>query len=111
MKVCHFISGLDPVNGGTAVAMAGMAPAQVRAGLDVTVAATWVDRPPTEQARKLEAAGVKVQLLGPCRDPMSRHPDLARWVGERVGACDVAHVHALFEEIQYRATRAAQGQG
>lgn len=108
MRVCHFISGLDPINGGPAVAMAGLAPAQVRAGLDVTVAATWVDRSGEEAAERMRGAGVNVRLLGPCRNPMSRHPDLPRFVDELMAGCDVVHIHALFEEIQHQAARAAQ---
>ncbi|HZZ42808.1 MAG TPA: glycosyltransferase [Tepidisphaeraceae bacterium] len=107
LKVCHFISGLDPINGGPAVAMAGLAPAELRAGLDVSVAATWVDHPGHDQAQKMRDAGVKVHLLGPCTNPMSRHPELAKWVDDLVAGCDVVHIHALFEEIQHQAARAA----
>lgn len=108
MRVCHFISGLDPVNGGPAVAMVGLAAAQAEAGLDVSVAATWVDRPAEGPADQMRAAGVKVCLLGPCTDPMSRHPKLKAFVTEMLSSCDVAHIHALFEEIQHQAARAAQ---
>jgi glycosyltransferase involved in cell wall biosynthesis len=107
MRVCHFISGLDPVNGGPAIAMAGLAKAQVRAGLDVTVAATWVNPLREGVAEALTEAGVKVRLLGPCRDPSSRHPDLPGWVDDLVAGADIVHVHALWEEIQYRAARSA----
>ena len=108
MRVCHFLSGLDPSNGGTATALAGLAPAQVRAGLDVTVGATWVDKPGEEAAARMREAGVKVRLLGPCKDPMSRHPDLPRFAAEMVGGADVVHVHALWEEIQHRAAVASR---
>lgn len=93
------------------MAMAGLSTAQARAGLDVTVAATWVDRPAEDVTKRLEESGVKVRTLGPCTNPMSRHPDLARFVDDLVAGADVVHVHALFEEIQHQAARAAQRRG
>jgi glycosyltransferase involved in cell wall biosynthesis len=111
MRVCHFLSGLDPAIGGPAMAIAGLAPAQARAGLDVSVAAAWVDRPGEETAARMRQVGVDVRLLGPCTGPTSRHPDLPRFVDELVAAADVVHVHALFEEIQHLASRSAARRG
>ena len=41
MRILHVISGLDPQNGGPTTALSNLVPAQVAAGLDVTVLATW----------------------------------------------------------------------
>lgn len=105
MRVLHAISGITRANGGPAIALAGLATAQVRAGLDTTIFSTWVDLPSEEIAAELRVKGVGVQLLGPCRNPMSRHPSLPTLLEEQIRAADIVHIHALWESVQHHAAR------
>lgn len=117
MKILHVISELDPRAGGPAVALAGLTKAQAAAGLDVEVVATTrndvnAPNPPTPvpalaAAQDLRAAGVNVTVVGPARGALARHPDLAAAVDRAVARAGIVHVHALWEEIQHRAARAA----
>jgi glycosyltransferase involved in cell wall biosynthesis len=111
VRILHVISGLDPENGGPTFALVGLAEAQRRAGLDVSVMATWQIKTGFPLAERLRAAGVKVELIGQAYGKLSRHPDLAAAVDRAVGNADVVHVHALWEEIQHQAPRAAQRRG
>jgi glycosyltransferase involved in cell wall biosynthesis len=111
MRVLHAISGLDPENGGPTFALVGLADAQVRAGMDVTVIATWQITSGFAQAERLRAAGVKVEMIGQAHGKLSRHPELAAAVDRAVAQSDVVHIHALWEEIQHRAARSAQRRG
>jgi glycosyltransferase involved in cell wall biosynthesis len=111
MKVLHAISGLDPVNGGPTFALMGLAEAQVRAGLDVSIAVTWQTQRGNEEMDWLRARGVKVHAIGPARGKLSKYPELEKVVDDHVGAADVVHVHALWEDIQHFAARAAQRLG
>lgn len=105
MKVLHAISGIARANGGPAIALAGLASAQVKAGLDTTIFSTWVDLHSEEMAGELRGKGVKVQLLGPCHNPMSRHANLPALLQEQIRAADIVHIHALWESVQYHAAR------
>jgi len=111
MRVLHVISGLDPANGGPTIALVGLAEAQARAGLDVSVLATWQNQTGFPVAEQMRAAGVKVNLIGPASGKLSRHPSLVMATEGAVGRAEVVHVHALWEEIQHRAMRAAKRQG
>ena len=111
MRILHVISGLDPENGGPTFALVGLAAAQQRAGLDVSVMATWQIRSGFPLAERLRQAGVRVELIGQAHGKLSRHPDLAAAVDRVVANADVVHVHALWEEIQHQASRAAQRRG
>lgn len=108
MRVLHVISGIDPENGGPSAALRGLAEAQVNAGLDVTVAATWQRPSVVDVARQWREGGMKVELIGPARGALSRHPALTDTIERLVDAADVVHIHALWEEIQHQAARAAQ---
>ena len=111
MRVVHVISNIDLRAGGPALALLGLASAQARAGLDVSVVATWSRGATQEVAQGLRAAGVRVTLVGPATWPLARHPRLPEVVKGAVADADVVHVHALWEEIQHRAARAAQAAG
>jgi glycosyltransferase involved in cell wall biosynthesis len=111
MRVLHAISGINRENGGPPIVLHGLAAAQVRAGLDVRVVATWTTDPVPGVVAELEAKGVRVTHIGPARNPMSRHPETARVLGELMGEADVLHVHAVWEEIQHLACRAARRRG
>src|SRR3954469_5076134 len=111
MRILHVISGIIRENGGAPIVLAGRAEAQVRAGLDVSIVATWTTDPCPHIVAELQAKGIRVTHIGPARDPMSRHPEIAGVVDRLVGAADVVHVHAVWEEIQHLACRAAARRG
>jgi glycosyltransferase involved in cell wall biosynthesis len=111
MRVLHAISGINRENGGPPIVLHGLAAAQVRAGLDVRVVATWTTDPVPGVVAELEAKGVRVTHIGPARNPMSRHPETARVLDELVRDADVVHVHAVWEQIQHLACRAARRRG
>jgi glycosyltransferase involved in cell wall biosynthesis len=111
LRVLHAISGINPENGGPPNALAGLAAAQVRAGLDVSIVSTWTADPCPQVVADLQAKGIKVTHIGPARNPMSRHADLPRVLDELVSRADVVHVHAMWEQIQHVACRAARRRG
>jgi len=111
MRILHAISGINRENGGPPVVLAGLAAAQVAAGLSVSVVATWTTNPCPDVVADLESKGIRVTHIGPAKNPMSRHPDTAATVDRLAGAADVVHVHAVWEEIQHLACRAARRRG
>lgn len=108
MRVVHVISGIDPPNGGPAIALAGLAAAQARAGLEVTVLATYAAGADLSPADRLRDSGVSVELVGPCAGALFRHPHIQPAVEQHLATADVVHVHALWEEVLHQACRAAQ---
>jgi glycosyltransferase involved in cell wall biosynthesis len=111
MRILHVAPTIDPVQGGPVSVLAGLAPAQVGVGLDVSVLATWRAGESVELAERLRAAGVKVTLVGPATGPLRRHPSLGAAVEAAVARADVVHVHALWEEVQHQAAPAARRRG
>ncbi len=111
MRILHIISGIDPQNGGPTTALARLAEAQVRQGLEVTIISTWQRREAFDTAKALESQGVRVQLIGPARGKLSRHPQIKPTLMQHIAATDVVHIHAVWEEIQYQAGRLAQRMG
>jgi glycosyltransferase involved in cell wall biosynthesis len=107
MRILHAISGINRENGGPPIVLAGLAAAQVRAGLEVSIVATWTTNPCPDVVAELEGKGIAVTHIGPARNPMSRHPDIAPTMDRLVAEADVVHVHAIWEEIQHAACRAA----
>ena len=111
-RILHVIPGLDAATGGTVTALMSMAVFQARAGLKVTVLATWTgDGPPRDAERKLKDAGADVRFIGPARGPLLWHRDLAPVLEKLVADADVAHAHGVWEEIQYRAGAVARKRG
>lgn len=102
------VSNLDPASGGPAEALRGLATAQVEAGLTVRVLSTFTRGADLGFADRLRAAGVAVQLVGPCYPPLGWRLGLNRAVDEAVGTVDVVHIHALWESVQHLAARAAR---
>jgi len=93
------------------MAIRGLGSAQVAAGLDVTVVATWKDQLSLKTAEEFRAAGMKVHLLGPARGPLSAHSQLAGAVHEAMEQSEVCHIHALWEDIQHLGAREAVKRG
>src|SRR5688572_16523809 len=108
MRVLHVIPGIDPRLGGTVAVGTGLAAAQADAGLDVTVVHLFRADDDTSIADMLRSRRVAVTGVGPVTTSYGGHPDSARVVEDLVSRSDVVHVHALWEQIQYRAARAAR---
>jgi glycosyltransferase involved in cell wall biosynthesis len=108
LRILHAISGINLENGGPPIALAGLAGAQARARLDVSIVATWTTDPCPHIVAALESKGIKVTHIGPARNPMSRHPDLPRVLDDLLSRADVLHVHAVWEQIQHVACRSAE---
>jgi glycosyltransferase involved in cell wall biosynthesis len=108
MRVLHVISSLSPGAGGPTTALLGLAVAQARAGLAVTVLATHAPDEPTTVSDALVRSGVPVQLIGPARGRLHRAPGLAAAVDLAVADAGLVHIHALWEEVQHQAARAAR---
>jgi glycosyltransferase involved in cell wall biosynthesis len=112
VRILHAISGIDPRNGGPTNALVGLTTAQVRAaGLAVRVISTWREDDAFQSAALLQQRGVGVRMVGRARGKLSRHPDLVAALEQEIAAADVVHVHAVWEEIQHQACRAAQRVG
>src|SRR4051794_21874972 len=108
MRVLHVISGIGAERGGTVAALLGMARAQCRARLGVSVLATPSADEDTSAAENLRREGVDVQLVEPVRGPLGWHRDLGARVRSMVAEADIAHAHGLWEEIQHRTCRSAR---
>src|SRR5207247_2487601 len=67
MRVLHVISGLDPALGGPPMALTGLAASQAKAGSTVSVLSTVSELASRSLAGELRKAGVRVDLVGPCR--------------------------------------------
>src|SRR2546426_6223596 len=111
MRIVHIISNLDPRSGGPTTALLGLAAAQRRAGLDVEVISTFTPQHNPDIAQQLEAANVKVHLIGPVHGRLGRHPQLAPTLTQIIAGKDMVHIHALWEEIQHQAAVAARRAG
>lgn len=107
MRVLHITSNLDPIAGGPARALDGLARAQVSAGLQCRVLSTWQGQRDDELIDSLRNAGIGVTLVGPCVGALKRHPQLGETVRREVAEADILHIHALWEEVQYLAAVAA----
>ena len=111
MRVLHVISTLDPRSGGPAVAAAGLAQAQLQAGMQVSVVATRGPRDDPDAAEPLLKQGISVETIGPATGPLCRHPQLAAGVRQQVSRADIVHIHGLWEEVQHQAAIAARAGG
>ncbi len=108
MRILHAISGIDPRNGGPTTALLGLTGAQVRAGMDVRVVATWQDADAHRSAERLRELNVGVRMIGPAHGKLSRHPQIVPTLEEECDGADVVHIHAIWEEIQHQAAHVAQ---
>src|SRR6266700_2352762 len=99
MRILHAISGINRENGGPPIVLAGLAAAQVRAGLDVSIVATWTTNPCPDVVAELEGKGIAVTHMGPPRNPMSRHPEIAPTLARLGAEPDFVPLPALWEEF------------
>jgi glycosyltransferase involved in cell wall biosynthesis len=110
MKILHVISGLDPRSGGPPRALYGLARAQKDAGLDVTVVTCERQQGDHSLAQTLRQHGVQVHIVTGVRGRLGHHPGLYPLLHQLAGAGDVLHIHAVWEEIQFLAVKAARSQ-
>jgi glycosyltransferase involved in cell wall biosynthesis len=108
MRVLHVLSGIDPRVGGPVAALIGLSRAQALAGLKVDVLATYIKGNETDAAQRMRDVGIHVELIGPCTSAMSWHPAIKGIADRLARQADVVHIHALFEEVQHQAARAAR---
>lgn len=107
MNVLHVLSEIDPVGGGPVTALAGLAPAQRRAGVRVRVLATYKAGADLCIAERLQQDGVEVTSIGPTAGRLQRHPDLLGAMEAAVQSSDVIHIHGVWQEAQHLAARTA----
>jgi glycosyltransferase involved in cell wall biosynthesis len=106
MRILHVIPTIDRRAGGPVVAT-GLAAAQRRAGLDVGALVVHGSGHDLAPAREMEAAGVRVSLVGPVDGRGAEAKALAGPLREAVASADVVHIHALWEVVQHHAAREA----
>jgi len=107
MKILHVAPTLDARGGGTSTAIVGLARAQQSAGLDVRIAITPRANDDLRFAEALRGEGIPVeQVQG--RGKLCRNPAMKPMLDCAIADADVVHIHALWEEIQHVAARAAQ---
>ena len=111
MKILHVLSGINPENGGPALAIRGLAIAQQNAGLTPTIVATYQHESSHAAAASFNDRGIECTLIGKASGKLSRHPDIVPELERLIKQSDVVHIHALFEEIQVQAGRIARKLG
>jgi glycosyltransferase involved in cell wall biosynthesis len=104
-RVLHVIPSIDPKLGGTTTALVGMAMAQKRAGLAVTVATMFHEGEDNSLGTAMQAEGITLHRIGPSTAFLQRHPDIVPTLSQLIPQHDVVHIHALWEEIQHQAAR------
>jgi len=110
LRVLHVMSSIDRRAGGPVAALAGLARAQLACGLRVSICASFGAGDDLALADELRRDGAEVHTVGPT-GRFGRHPELAGTLARLVGACDIVHIHALWEQIQHQAAAAARAAG
>jgi len=108
MKTLHVISTLDPANGGPVNAIEGLTSALVQAGVDVEILAPYREDEDRSVADRLKQRSITLTRVGPARTPIGYHPKLKAAAVQAVSRNDIVHIHALWEDVQHQAARAAQ---
>lgn len=103
MRILHVISSVDRKHGGPTAALLGLAFAQVRLGMDVSVVSSFRVDEEVGLVKSFEAFGVHVHLIGPGSRRLVRVNGLAQKMSGLVVGRDIIHIHALWEEIQHQA--------
>jgi len=114
MHVLHFITGLDTRDGGPSVAIEGLATAQRKLGVRVSLIATYRSDDSPARSERLSDFGVEVKLLGPTRGPLQRVAGMRQTCQTALTGHDrpdIVHVHNTWEDLQHHASRAAFAAG
>lgn len=106
MRVLHVIESLSASQGGPSNALVGLALAQRKQGLAVTIAACD-DNPGASRANDLEKAGIRCVMMARTSWParMSRRPSSS--MESLVGSSDIVHIHGVWEHLVWEAAIAA----
>ncbi len=110
LRITHVIVSLDTRGGGPSIALEGLSTQQAALGADVRVVGTFYPQDDDARLKRMQAAGVNVQLAGPVQTRLSSHPDLPPLIQRAVTDSDIVHIHAMWEQPQHLAARAAHQQ-
>jgi glycosyltransferase involved in cell wall biosynthesis len=108
MRVLHVISSLSRADGGPVGALLGLAVAQRRSGLLVSVVSTYREGADEDVAQQMRDHDIAVTLLGPTRTRLMYHRDIRGAILSHASAADVVHIHGLWEEVVHRAAELAR---
>ncbi|MCC5877860.1 MAG: glycosyltransferase [Candidatus Sumerlaeia bacterium] len=108
MKVLHVIASMDDRTGGPALALRGLALAQAKLGLEVTIASGWESDHGEPDLSEFKAANIRVNLIGPLRGVLKTTADLKDTITRLVADHGIIHIHGVWEDLQYRAMKAAR---
>lgn len=111
IRVLHVISSLDGRAGGPTTVVKGIAIAQAKSGLNVTVISTYSAGDDTIASKAMQDAGVRVQLIGPAVGRLMLHREIRLRIEEAVSQAEIVHIHAIWEDIQRRAAITSRKQG
>jgi len=79
--------------------------------VEVTLVATPKSSGPIAAVEELRDSGVRVRLGENRRRILAQKTGLDSLLQEEISRADVVHIHALWEEVQYRAARISESQG
>lgn len=110
MRVVHVISSIDPRKGGPVLALEGLTRAQRKLGIDVSIVATFAAGNPAN-ADVFHQDDIPVTLIGPTWGKLGFSSGMEKALRSAVGAADIVHIHAIWEQVQHRAARQALALG
>lgn len=112
MRILHVAASQYLMRGGVVTGLQKLISAQQRHGMDVSLACTFQSGETFEVAETLRREGVRVELYGPTYHPRIKwRPGLHGKLYRFMEGCAVVHLHAVWEEIQHQAARAATRRG
>lgn len=108
MKVLHVTSNLDPQRGGPVSALVGLASAQAKIGIEVSIVVNQneasVERAP------LQTLGVRFVDLTPPLGLLRARPEALQVLAAEIERADIVHIHGVWEEPQHSAALLARQQ-
>lgn len=111
MRVLHVVASLDERTGGPAVALKGLALAQARHGLKVSVLSGWETSHGKPDVESLRSSDIHVEFIGPLSGFLKTTTGLRERLMELIRQCDVMHIHGVWEDLQYQAMKVARKLG
>ncbi len=101
MKVLHVTSNLDPRRGGPVSALIGLAHAQTKVGLQVSVVVNRAEKS-VERSELEDSSVCFIDLAPPLAMLYSQSTSLQVLAGQ-IQCADIVHIHGLWEEPQHSA--------
>ncbi len=111
LRVLHVTSSIDATSGGPVTALAGLTQAQVMAGIRTSVVSNYRINDHRTVVDRMYDASVNVRLTGPVRGSIGWSQGSGRLIRNMIKQADVVHIHAIWEDLLYKAARAAWKQG